>query len=233
MYQYCLFDLDGTLTDSREGITKCVQYALRHYGIEEPDLSKLECFIGPPLVDSFMEFYHFTNEQAWEASHIFRQRFVPIGAYENKVFPGVPEMLQKMKEQGIRIAIASSKPEVSVRKILEHFELDQYFDVIVGSAPDGSNGAKEEIVERALSDLGVQVLSDEDRFSQCAMIGDRRFDIIGAKQHGVTAIGVRFGFADEGELEEAGADIIVDSMEDLQKLLLQDTNVRKNENTEG
>lgn len=224
MYHYCLFDLDGTLTDPREGITKCVQYALHHYGIEEPDLSKLECFIGPPLADSFMEFYHFSEEQAWEACEVYRERFVPIGAYENKVFSGVPQMLQKMKAQGIRIAIASSKPEVSVRKILEYFDLDKYFDVIVGSAPDGSHGAKEEIVERALSELGIQMLSEKDRFSQCAMVGDRKFDMTGAKAHGVTAIGVSFGFAEEGELEKAGADFIVDSITELQELLLRSSN---------
>ena len=103
MYQYCLFDLDGTLTDPREGITKCVQYALHHYGIEEPDLTKLEAFIGPPLADSFMQFYGFPEQKAWEACTVYRERFIPIGAYENKVFEGVPEMLQQMKEKGIQI----------------------------------------------------------------------------------------------------------------------------------
>lgn len=222
MYQYCLFDLDGTLTDPREGITKCVQYALHHYGIEEPDLKKLEPFIGPPLTDSFMQFYGFPEKKAWEACAVYRERFIPIGAYENKVFEGVSEMLQQMKEKGIQIAIASSKPEVSVRKILEHFDLMQYFDVVVGSALDGSHGRKEEIVERALSELGVQALSDEDRYSQCAMVGDRKFDICGAKTQGVTAVGVSFGFADEGELEQAGADYIVDSIEEMAQLLMKE-----------
>ena len=221
MYQYCLFDLDGTLTDSREGITKSVQYALKHYGIDEPDLKKLEKFIGPPLADSFAQFYGFPEKKAWEACEVYRERFIPIGAYENKVYDGVPEMLQQLKEKGVRIALASSKPEVSVRKILDYFDLMQYFDVVVGSAPDGSHGSKEEIVERALSELGVQVLSKEDRYSQCAMIGDRRFDICGAKKHGVTSVGVRFGFADEGELEQAGADYIVDSVKEMEQLLLK------------
>ena len=130
-------------------------------------------------------------------------------------------MLQQMKDLGIRIAIASSKPEVSVRNILNHFDLTKYFDVIVGSAPDGSHGNKEEIVERALSELGTRVLSGEDRYSQCAMVGDRKFDICGAKKHGVTAVGVSFGFADEGELEQAGADYIVDSIEELSELLME------------
>lgn len=221
MYPYCLFDLDGTLTDSREGITKSVQYALHHYGIEEPDLKKLEKFIGPPLVDSFHDFYGFSEEQSWEACEVYRERFIPIGIFENKVYPGIPELLEKMKEKKIRTALASSKPEVSVRRILDHFDLMKYFDVVVGSDPDGSHGTKEEIVERALSELGVQLLSMEDRFGQCAMIGDRKFDINGAKQHGVTAVGVRYGFADDGELEEAGADYIVDSVAKLEALLLQ------------
>ena len=221
MYKYCLFDLDGTLTDPREGITKSVQYALHHYGIEEPDLKKLEAFIGPPLADSFMQFYGFPEKKAWEACTVYRERFIPVGAYENKVFDGVPQMLQQMKDLGIRIAIASSKPEVSVRNILNHFDLTKYFDVIVGSAPDGSHGTKEEIVERALFELGTRVLSGEDRYSQCAMVGDRKFDICGAKKHGVTAVGVSFGFADEGELEQAGADYIVDSIEELSELLME------------
>ena len=169
-----------------------------------------------------MQFYGFPEKKAWEACAVYRERFIPIGAYENKVFEGVPEMLQRMKEKGIQIAIASSKPEVSVRKILEHFDLMQYFDVVVGSAPDGSHGRKEEIVERALSELGVQALSDEDRYSQCAMVGDRKFDICGAKTQGVTAVGVSFGFADEGELEQAGADYIVDSIEEMAQLLMKE-----------
>lgn len=221
MYSYCLFDLDGTLTDSREGITKSAQYALHHYGIEEPDLKKLEKFIGPPLMDSFKEFYGLSEEQAAEACAVYRERFLPIGIFENKVYDGIEQLLDHLKSKGVRIALASSKPENSVRRILDHFDLMKFFDVVVGSAPDGSHGAKEEIVERALFELGVHALSKKDRFSQCAMIGDRKFDICGAKHHGVSAIGVRYGFADEGELEEAGADHIVTSVTDLEALLLQ------------
>lgn len=221
MFQYCLFDLDGTLTDSREGITKSAQYALQHFGIEEPDLKKLEPFIGPPLKDSFMEFYGFTEEQAEEAMKFYRERFAPIGIYENEVFEGIPEMLRHLHQNGQKLAVASSKPIGFVRQILQHFEMDGYFDVIVGSELDGTRSTKEEVVEEALSQLGILELSGEERKNNCAMVGDRKFDIQGAKAYGLTGVGVSFGFAGEGELEEAGADIIVDTVTELEKLLLR------------
>lgn len=221
MFQYCLFDLDGTLTDPREGITRSVQYALHHFGIEEPDLKKLEPFIGPPLKDSFMEFYGFTEEQAEEAMKFYRERFAPIGIYENEVFEGIPEMLRHLHQNGQKLAVASSKPIGFVRQILQHFEIDGYFDVIVGSELDGTRSTKEEVVEEALSQLGILELSGEERKNNCAMVGDRKFDIQGAKAYGLTGVGVSFGFAGEGELEEAGADIIVDTVTELEKLLLR------------
>ncbi|MGN0387958.1 MAG: HAD family hydrolase [Suilimivivens sp.] len=221
MFQYCLFDLDGTLTDSREGITKSAQYALQHFGIEEPDLKKLEPFIGPPLKDSFMEFYGFTEEQAEEAMKFYRERFAPIGIYENEVFEGIPEMLRHLHQNGQKLAVASSKPIGFVRQILQYFEIDGYFDVIVGSELDGTRSTKEEVVEEALSQLGILELSGEERKNNCAMVGDRKFDIQGAKAYGLTGVGVSFGFAGEGELEEAGADIIVDTVTELEKLLLR------------
>ena len=221
MFQYCLFDLDGTLTDSREGITKSAQYALQHFGIEEPDLKKLEPFIGPPLKDSFMEFYGFTEEQAEEAMKFYRERFAPIGIYENEVFEGIPEMLRHLHQNRQKLAVASSKPIGFVRQILQHFEIDGYFDVIVGSELDGTRSTKEEVVEEALSQLGILELSGEERKNNCAMVGDRKFDIQGAKAYGLTGVGVSFGFAGEGELEEAGADIIVDTVTELEKLLLR------------
>ena len=220
MFQYCLFDLDGTLTDSREGITKSAQYALQHFGIEEPDLKKLEPFIGPPLKDSFMEFYGFTEEQAEEAMKFYRERFAPIGIYENEVFEGIPEMLRHLHQNGQKLAVASSKPIGFVRQILQHFEIDGYFDVIVGSELDGTRSTKEEVVEEALSQLGILELSDEEKKKNCAMVGDRKFDIQGAKAYGLTGIGVSFGFAGEGELKEEGADIIVDTVKALEEVLL-------------
>lgn len=222
MFQYCLFDLDGTLTDPREGITKSVQHALRAFGIEEPDLKKLEPFIGPPLKDSFMEFYGLTDEQAAKAITVYRERFAPIGVLENQIFPGIVQMLEKLQEARIQLAVASSKPTVFVKQILQHFEIEQYFQVIVGSELDGKRGSKEEVVEEALNRMGILVMPAEKRHGCCAMVGDRKFDIQGAKAHGITGVGVRFGFARPGELEEEGAEYIADTVVDLQEYLLKE-----------
>ena len=221
MFQYCLFDLDGTLTDPREGITKSVQYALHHFGIEEPDLEKLEPFIGPPLKDSFMEFYGLTEEQAKKAITVYRERFAPVGVLENQIFEGIPEMLQSLQENGKKLAVASSKPVNFVRQILQHFSIDQYFDVIVGSELDGTRVTKEEVVEEALLQLGILGMPQEERKKNCVMVGDRKFDIQGAKAYGLTGVGVSFGFAKEGELEEAGADYIVETVKELEEVLLR------------
>ncbi|MBD5395541.1 MAG: HAD family hydrolase [Lachnospiraceae bacterium] len=222
MFQYCLFDLDGTLTDPKEGITKSVQHALKHFGIEEPDLNKLRPFIGPPLKDSFMEFYHLSEEQALQAMQVYRERFKPIGIFENEIIEGIPEMLKGLKEKGCKLAVASSKPEVFVHQILQHFEIEQYFDVIVGSGLDGSRGTKEEVVEEALRQFHILELRDEERKAKCAMVGDRKFDIQGAKAYGLTGVGVRFGFAGEGELEAEGADYIAETVEELHEFLEND-----------
>lgn len=214
-----MFDLDGTLTDPREGITRSVQYALRSFGIEESDLEKLEAFIGPPLKDSFMEFYGFSEEQAKEAVLAYRERFAPIGILENKVFPDIPPMLSRLKKRGIFLAVASSKPIDFVCQILEHFDMKQYFHVVVGSELDGTRSAKEEVVKEALGQLGVLGLLPEERYRRCAMIGDRKFDIQGAKAWGLTGVGVSFGFAAPGELERAGVAFIADTVRELEAFL--------------
>lgn len=150
MYQYILFDLDGTLTDPKPGITACVQYALHKMGIEEPDLDKLEPFIGPPLLDSFHEFYGFNEEQGRQATVYYRERFTDTGLFENEVYPGIPQLLENLKAAGKKLAVASSKPGVFVERILEHFGLNAYFDVVVGSGLDGTRTKKEEVVGEAL-----------------------------------------------------------------------------------
>ena len=218
MFQYVLFDLDGTLTDPREGITKSVQFALAQQGISAPDLKKLEPLIGPPLKDSFMEFYGMTEEQAAQGVADYRKRFAPIGKFENEVYPGIPEMLGSLKRAGIRLAVASSKPETFVWDILKYFKLDGYFDVVTGSELDGTRSRKEEVVEEALHrlELDGQPVSREN----CAMVGDRRFDIEGGRQFQLTTVGVTYGYAAKGELEAAGADYIVKNPVQLTKLLL-------------
>ncbi len=220
MFQYCLFDLDGTLTDPKEGITRSVQYALQKSGIEELDLDKLEPFIGPPLKDSFMEFYGMGQEEALQAIAWYRERFAPIGVFENQIFPGVSRMLETLKKKGMRLAVASSKPIGFVRQILAHFEIEKFFQVVVGSELDGTRGTKEEVVEEALLQLGVLSIPQEERKNLCAMVGDRKFDIQGAKAHGLTGVGVSFGYAGEGELEAEGADFVVNTVEELETLLL-------------
>ena len=216
VFQYLLFDLDGTLTDPKIGITTCVQYALRHFSIEEPDLDKLERFIGPPLADSFQQFYGFSEEQAKEAIQAYRERFNTVGLYENEIYPGIPEMLARLKTAGKKLAVASSKPAVYVQKILQHFEIEQYFDVIVGSELDGTRSQKEEVIKEALRQLCQGEKTENDK---TVMIGDRKFDIQGAKEFGLISVGVSFGYAPSGELEQAGADYIVDTVAELEELL--------------
>ena len=214
MYQYILFDLDGTLTDSKIGITSCVQYALHKLGIEEPDLDELEPFIGPPLTDSFREFYGFDDETVQQAVIYYRERFSTVGLFENDIYPGIAQMLERLKKAGRRLAVASSKPTVFVKQILEHFEILSYFDVIVGSELDGTRAKKEEVVEEALR----QLLCDGNGHD-IVMVGDRKFDVEGAKAYGIDSIGVAYGYAACGELEEAGADVIVETVEELEKAL--------------
>lgn len=214
MYQYILFDLDGTLTDPKIGITSCVQYALHKLGIEEPDLDELEPFIGPPLTDSFREFYGFDDETVQQAVIYYRERFSTVGLFENDIYPGIAQMLERLKQAGRRLAVASSKPTVFVKQILEHFEILSYFDVVVGSELDGTRVKKEEVVEEALR----QLLCDGNGHD-IVMVGDRKFDIEGAKAYGIDSIGVAYGYAACGELEEAGADVIVDTVEELEKAL--------------
>ena len=221
MYHYILFDLDGTLTDPKPGITGCVQYALRKFGIEEPDPDKLEPFIGPPLLDSFQEFYGFDEEKGQQAVVYYRERFSVIGLFENEVYPGIEQMLARLQAAGCHLAVASSKPEVFVRRILKHFGLLSYFEVIVGSELDGRRSLKEEVVAEALRQLLCGVESSEDT----VMVGDRKYDIQGAKVHHIAAVGVAYGYAAEGELEAAGADRIADTVEDLESILLKKPNL--------
>lgn len=217
MYQYIFFDLDGTLTDPREGITKSVQYALARMGIDEPDLKKLEPFIGPPLIDSFQEYYGFTPEQAKMGVSYYREYFKPTGLYLNELFEGVPKMLQSMKESGKIAAIASSKPEPFVRQILEHFQILSYFDYVCGSTLDETRTRKEEVIEELLRRMQLS----ESEKKKILMVGDRKHDVEGAGYFGIPCLGVRMGFAAEGELEAAGAIAVVDSMEEVEAFILQ------------
>ena len=214
MITYLLFDLDGTLTNPQEGITKCVQHALRSFGIEEPDLEKLIPFIGPPLIQSFMEFYNMSEEDARKAVAVYRERFSTVGLFENFPYPGIADMLAELKAQGKILAVASSKPTIYVRRILEKFELAPYFNVIEGSNLDGTRVDKKEVIAEVLSQL------DNPSADDLLMIGDRKFDVIGARETGFGCVGVRFGFAAPDELEQSGAVYIADTVQDLHRYLL-------------
>lgn len=215
-YQYLLFDLDGTITDPKVGITTCVQYALEHFAIHEPDNQKLEPFIGPPLQDSFQQFYGMDPETAKLAVKKYRERFETIGLYENEIYDGMSDLLKTLKEGGCRLAVASSKPTVFVQRILEHFNVAQYFDVVVGSELDGTRVKKEEVVQEALRRLDPKGQASP---AQMVMIGDRCFDVQGAKAHRLDSIGVAYGYAAPGELEQAGATYVVDTVQQLKSLL--------------
>lgn len=212
-YKYILFDLDGTLTDPAEGITKSVQYALKKYGIEVSDLASLKKFIGPPLTHSFMEFYGFTNEVAKEAVEFYREYFAVTGIFENSVFPGVEELLKSILACGGTLYVATSKPTVFAKRILEHFNLSHYFKDVIGSNLDGTMVDKAEIIKHV---LGLEALEDKSSF---IMIGDREHDCIGAIKNDIEVIGVTFGYGGEEELKASKATYLARSIEDILKLL--------------
>ena len=213
MVKYLLFDLDGTLTDPKEGITNSVAYALEKYGITVKDHDELIPFIGPPLYDSFERFYGFSHEKAIEAVEFYREYFRPYGMFENYVYPGIPEMLAKFKAAGFKMAVASSKPEVFVKKITEKFGLDVFFEEQIGSELDGSRIEKVDVIKDALKRLGSKP-------GEALMIGDKSHDVSGAKAAGVKAAGVCWGYALEGELEASKPDFTAKSIKDLQEYVL-------------
>lgn len=212
MYHYVLFDLDGTLTDPKEGICKSVQYALHAQNIEEPDLDKLEPFIGPPLQKSFQEFYGMDEEHAKAAVEKYRERFGKTGIYENELYPGMKEFLVSLRKKGVHLAVASSKPEEFVEKILKHFEIRQYFQVVTGSEKDGRRSEKSEVIEETFSRLFHERKIPAD---DILMVGDRKFDVEGARHFGLKCAGVTYGYGGEQELREAGASYITDNLEEL------------------
>ena len=212
MYHYVLFDLDGTLTDPKEGICKSVQYALHDQNIEEPDLDKLEPFIGPPLLKSFQEFYGMDEEQAKAAVAKYRERFEKIGLYENELYPGMKEFLVSLRKKGVHLAVASSKPQEFVEKILKHFEIRKYFRIVTGSEKDGRRSEKKEVIEETLSKLFGE---KEVPGKEVLMVGDRKFDVEGAKAFGLECAGVSYGYGTQEELLEAGASYITDNLEEL------------------
>ncbi len=211
-YDYLLFDLDGTLTDPKEGITKCVRYALESFGIPVEDLSELLCFIGPPLVESFMTRYSFSPEQAEAAVKKYRERFATVGIRENNAMPGMRELLCRLWEQGKTLCVATSKPLVFAREVLDLFDMTRFFAVISGAELNGRRSRKAEVIRDVFAQLNLR----EQDLGRCVMIGDRRQDVEGALECGIDSIGVRFGYAEPGELEQAGVTRIAADPEELE-----------------
>ena len=204
MYKYLLFDLDGTLTDPGLGITNSVMYALRKFNINVYDRSVLYKFIGPPLRDSFKSFYGFSDEQSELAVQYYREYFKQQGIYENKVYDGIPDLLKQLKEKNKTLIVATSKPESFAIDILQHFELYGYFDFIAGATFDESRNKKADIIRYALENCHIS------EHSSTIMIGDRKHDVIGAKENGLDSLGVLFGYGSYEELKKAGATFIAD-----------------------
>ena len=190
-YKVILFDLDGTLTDPQQGICRSINYALEHFGAHPKPLCQLTKYIGPPLRDSFAELLGEENAEAAVAK--YRERFSVTGLYENEIYPNVKETLELLQQEGYILCTASSKPQIFVEKILKHFEIDKYFSIIGGASLDGKIGEKEEVINLVIKQLAA------DR-KEIVMVGDTRFDLIGAQKMQLDAIGVTYGFGSEQEL---------------------------------
>lgn len=214
-YKLILFDLDGTLTDSKEGITKSARFALNKFGICVDNPEDLVKFIGPPLVESFMRYYCFDRDKAWQAVAFFREYFAVTGIFENSVIPGIPVLLEHLKELGCTLAVATSKPTVFSEKILEHFQLMKYFDRLIGSSLDSSRMKKDEIVRDALA------YYDKDYISHAVMVGDREHDILGAAENGIDSIAVTYGYGSLEELNAARPTHLVHTVAELEKFLCE------------
>lgn len=232
-YSYVLFDLDGTLTDSGPGIMNASRRALAHFGIDETDEKKLRLFVGPPLDKSFIERYGFSEKEAWEAIGKFREYYNVTGIFENSVYPGIPELLSGLRARGIVTAIASSKPQVLIHRVLEHFDLEKYFDVIVGCELDGTRSTKSEVVKEVLLQLadiaagrnmatpseGASGADHNSIIEKCVMVGDRSYDAEGSHAFGIPCIGVLYGYGTREEIEASGADYIAETVEDIAKFI--------------
>lgn len=213
MADYILFDFDGTICDTAEGITKCMQYGLGKMGIEA-SLSELMCFAGPPLLDMLKLKYDMSDEDAKKTLEFYRERYAPTGWQECKPFDGMPELIKKLRVAGKTVAIATSKPRFFTENILKKFDMYDDFDLICGSEFDGTRSKKWEVMEYALECLNITP-------GQAIMVGDRKYDFIGSRQCGVKCIGVRFGYAEEGELEAEGAEFIAENPDELYNYLVK------------
>jgi len=212
-YDILMFDLDGTLTDPAEGITNSVAHSLRKFGIEPPPAAELYKFIGPPLLESYEKYYGLKGEDGVLAIKYYREHFADVGIFENELYNGIPEMLDRLKKAGKKLYIATSKPEAFAIRIAEHFKIDKYFDCIAGSTLTEKRTKKAEV---------IAYLGEKEGFlpKDALMIGDREHDVTGAKENGAICVGVLYGYGDRKELEDAGAAYIAKNVDELERLLL-------------
>ena len=205
-----LFDLDGTLTDSGEGIINCASLALRHFGLPVPDREAMRVFVGPPLRDMFFKF-GVPADRLDEAVEVYRSRYIPIGKFENTPYPGIHDLLAQLKKEGHKLYVATSKPEQMSMDILNKFELTPYFDLLAGATLDGSRDTKADVIAYLLKQIGPQ--------AEALMIGDTVYDVVGANAHGIPTIGVSWGYGSVPEMENAGAKAIAHTMDELHDLI--------------
>jgi phosphoglycolate phosphatase len=220
MYTTFLFDLDGTLTDPKEGIINAVLYVLEKMGIEEVNISELDSFIGPPIQQSFADRYNMNEIEVERAVFYFREYLKQSGLLENKVYDGIGALLQELKDAGNRLFVATSKPTVFAKQVIEHFQLTSFFEEIVGSNLDGTRIKKEEIIAHILQ------TNEELQKEEMVMIGDRKHDVIGANSNGIASIGVLYGYGNENELSDAGAIHIVKDVEELQRFCIENSTIK-------
>lgn len=211
--RYILFDLDGTLTDSREGIIRSILHALNYYGIQVEDQDTLRPFLGPPLAESFRKYFNFSQEQSLEAVGYYREYFAVKGLLENRVYDGVEELVKNLQNRGYKLFLATSKPEIYAKQIMDHFGLSPYFTFIGGATLDESRLKKADVIRYVLEENQITDMSD------VVMVGDRNQDVWGAKQNGIDVIGVLYGYGSREELEEAGVDAIAELPEDVMNIL--------------
>ncbi len=217
-YPYLFFDLDGTLTDSRQGILRCIVYALEKIGMPVPPEETLEACLGPPLMESFTQIFGMDTEMATRATTIYRERFSTVGLFENSVYEGIGELLARLGDAGYTLAIATSKPEIYTRRILDYFNLTSYFATIAGCSLERDDETKADVIGYACERLGICAKEHH----KILMIGDRKQDILGAHAQHIACLGVAYGYAPEGELETYGADMIVPDVPQLRHVLLGD-----------
>jgi phosphoglycolate phosphatase len=213
-YTAVLWDLDGTLTDPKEGITNCVRYALDGLGIPAPSANELEWVIGPPLGRSFEKLVGEDPRFVTEALRLYRERFGTIGLYENRLYDGIGELLKDLAEAGVKNILATSKPEVYATRILSHFGLEPFFFVAIGSNLDGTNVEKDDLIQLALDRLS------DTPTSKIVMVGDRKYDIEGARRHGIDSAAVMYGYGSKEELEAARPTALIEDVRQLREFLL-------------